>query len=146
MSWNVKFFSAWNYNKLNYQNKIIYFYALITITFSFSGCAVYYQDATTGAEHVWGIGHIATKISAPENGKQAIISKATLAGISFGIEESKIGLSAGFDKRERIVIYDENAAISILRPKSDDFFLFKFGSLPFDIAETEQQSKIKKGN
>lgn len=94
------------------------------------GCAIYYRDAKTGAEHIWGIGHIATKISAPEDGKQALISKATLTGINFGIEENKIGLSAGFDRRERIVIYDENAAISIIRPESDNFFLFKFGSIP----------------
>lgn len=113
---------------MSHSNKIIYL--LIIFVFSLSGCAIYYRDAKTGAEHIWGIGHIATKISAPEDGKQAVISKATLTGVNFGIEENKIGLSVGFDRRERIVIYDENAAISIIRPKNDNSFLFKFGSLP----------------
>ncbi len=104
---------------------------IIMFLFSLSGCAIYYRDAKTGAEHVWGIGHLATKISAPEDGKQAVIRKATLAGIIFGLEEGKIGVSAGLDKRERIVIYDENTSISIRRPENDDFFLFEFGTQPF---------------
>jgi len=103
---------------------------LIMLFLSLSSCGIYYRDEETGAEHIWGIGHLATKVSAPEDGKQAVIRKATLAGISFGVEEGAIGTSVGWDQRERIAIYDENTAISILRPKEDNFFLFKFGTQP----------------
>lgn len=42
--------------------------ALMLITlFSFhaSGCAIYYRDSASGAEHNWEIGHLATKITPP---------------------------------------------------------------------------------
>jgi hypothetical protein len=120
-----------NYSKgtmVSHSNNLI---LIIMLILPLSGCAIYYQDAKTGAEHIWGIGHLATKVSAPEDGKQAVISKATLIGINFGVEEGKIGMSAGWDKRERIMIYDENTSISIRRPENDNFFLFNFGSQPF---------------
>ncbi len=104
---------------------------LIMLILILPGCAIYYRDKKTGAEHIWGIGHLATKFSAPVDGKQAVISKATLVGINFGIDEGKIGISAGWDKRERITIYEENTSISIIKPENDNFFLFTFGSQPF---------------
>ncbi|MCF7964583.1 MAG: hypothetical protein K9L79_03475 [Methylobacter tundripaludum] len=102
----------------------------ITLSFAVSGCAIYYRDAETGAEHIWGIGHLATKVSAPEDGKQAVIRKATLAGVAFGMEECSVGMSAGWDQRERIAIYDDNTSIAVQRPEDDNSFLFKFGSQP----------------
>ena len=98
---------------------------------SVSSCGIYYRDQETGAEHIWGIGHLATKVTAPEDGKQAVIRKATLVGIGLGVEDGAIGTSVGWDQRERIAIYDENTDIAIQRPEDDNFFLFKFGSQPF---------------
>ncbi|QPK65356.1 hypothetical protein IVG45_10685 [Methylomonas sp. LL1] len=103
---------------------------LIMLIFSVSSCGIYYRDEETGAEHIWGIGHLATKVSAPEDGKQAVISKATLAGMAFGIEDGAVGTSIGWNQRERISIYDENAAIAIQRPEDDNLFMFKFSSRP----------------
>lgn len=102
----------------------------IALFSSISGCAIYYRDAETGAEHIWGIGHLATKVSAPEGGKQAVIRKATLAGVAVGMEEGAVGMSAGWDQRERITIYDENTSIAIQRPEDDNFFSFEFGAQP----------------
>lgn len=104
---------------------------VLVLLFHISGCVVYYHDIETGADHIWGIGHLATKVSEPDNGKQAVIRKATLAGIALGIEEESLGMSVGWNQRERIVIYDENTSISIQKPDSDNSsFLFKFGSEP----------------
>jgi hypothetical protein len=116
---------------MGHSNNLTLFILILILIITLPGCAIYYWDAKTGAEHIWGIGHLATKISAPEDGKQVVISKATLVGINFGIEEGKIGVSTGWDKRERIMIYDGNTSISILRPENNNFFLFKFGSQPF---------------
>lgn len=112
------------------MNKPINIMASIALSFAVSGCAIYYRDAETGAEHIWGIGHLATKVSAPEDGKQAVIREATLAGVALGMEEGAVGMSAGWDQRERITIYDESTSIAVQRPEDDNFFLFKFGSQP----------------
>lgn len=102
----------------------------VTLSFAVSGCAIYYRDAESGAEHIWGVGHLATKVSAPEDGKQAVIRKVTLAGVALGMEEGAVGVSAGWDQRERITIYDDNTSIAVQRLEDDNFFLFKFGSQP----------------
>jgi hypothetical protein len=110
--------------------KPIKFILSVALSFAVSGCAIYYRDAETGAEHIWGIGHLAIKATAPKDGKQAVISKATMTGIALGLEDNAVGMSAGFDQRERVTIYDENTSISIQRPGDGDFFLFKFGTQP----------------
>lgn len=102
----------------------------IILSLFVSGCAVYYRDAESGAEHIWGFGHLAMKATPPLEGKQALIKKATLTGIAVGIEDGSFGFSVGMDQRERIIIYDENAAICIQRPPSNDFFYFKIGTYP----------------
>ena len=105
-----------------------------------SSCAIHYLDADTGAEHTWGFGHIATKISGPKNGKQAIITENTLTGLAIGLEEGYLGFSAGWDQRNRVVLYDENTSISIQRPQHGSFFLIEFGSeLPTQINNTSSK-------
>lgn len=98
-----------------------------------AGCAIYYRDAESGAEHIWGFGHLAMKATPPLNGKQAIIRKATLTGLALGIDDGSFGVSVGWDQRERLVVYDENTALTIQRPPSNDFFYFKIGSYPFEL-------------
>lgn len=122
--------SAFGYLEGTIMGNPITFVSTIALFLTVSGCAIYYRDAETDAEHIWGIGHLATKVSAPEGGKQAVIRKATLAGVALGMEEAAVGMSAGWDQRERITIYDENTSIAIQRPEDDNFFLFKFGSQP----------------
>lgn len=94
-----------------------------------SGCAIYYHDAETGAEHIWGIGHLVTKVTPPTDGKQAVIRQATLTGLALGLEDDSFGFSVGWDRRERITVYDD-ASLVIQRPPSNDFFLFKINTLP----------------
>jgi hypothetical protein len=113
----------------------------IMLILSVSSCGIYYRDEESGAEHIWGIGHLATKVTAPEDGKQAVIRKATLAGIAFGVEEGAVGTSVGWEQRERIAIYDENTAIAIQRPEDDNFFLFKFGTQPFRSISSDRNNK-----
>jgi hypothetical protein len=108
--------------------------ALVPVVFALnSGCAVYYHDAKTGAEHIWGFGHLETKVTPPSEGKQAVIRRATLSGLAFGIEDDAIGLSAGWARRERITVYGDNTSLAIQRPPSDDYFMFKIGALPPNV-------------
>ena len=102
----------------------------------FSGCAVYYRDRETGAEHIWGFGHLAVKTIPPSKGKQALIQKMTLTGVAVGVDNGSFGVSVGYDAREHILIYDENTAITIKRPPSNDPFYFKIGTYPSDLENT----------
>jgi hypothetical protein len=105
-----------------------------------SGCAVYYHDAKTGAEHIWGIGHLVTKVTPPADGKQAVIRRATLTGLALGLDDDAFGFSAGWDRRERITVYDDNTSLAIQRPPSNDFFLFKIGTFPQQPPEESQNA------
>ena len=40
-----------------------------------AGCAVYFHDVETGADHVWGFGHLAMKVAPESEGKQAVMKK-----------------------------------------------------------------------
>jgi hypothetical protein len=95
-----------------------------------SGCAVYYRDRDSGAEHIWGFGHLSMKVISPNEGKQGIVQRTTLTGIAVGSDNGSLGFSIGWDQREHILIYEENAALTIERPPSNDFFYFKIGTYP----------------
>ena len=128
------------------MHSIVKMAAIIGLSSSIYGCAIYYHDSATGADHIWGFGHLAMKSSATEDGKKAEIQQATLTGFAVGIIDGKPGLSVGWDQRERIQIYDENTALYIERPANNDFFMFKIGSYPPNLLNDERAtSQDKKG-
>ena len=106
------------------------FLVIVFLSLYLTGCAIYYRDPDSGAEHIWGFGHLAMKVTPPLEGKQAIIRRATLTGVALGTGQGSFGISVGYDRNESILIYDENTAISIQRPPSNDFFYFKIGTAP----------------
>lgn len=116
---------------------IIYF----ILGMALSGCAIYYRDRATGAEHIWGFGHLSMKVAAPYQEKQAVIQRSTLTGVAAGIDNGSFGVSLGFDQREHILVYDQNTLITIQRPPSNDFFHFRIGSMPIEIDTSTNQSK-----
>lgn len=107
-----------------------------------SGCAIYYRDASSGAEHIWGFGHLATRVTHPEYGKQAIITKAELAGIAFSVDNG-FSISAGWDCRERITVYDENTSIAIGRNPRNDFLLFEIGSGQTEMTPSSETNTVR---
>lgn len=121
--------------------------AFVIIGFLLPGCAVYYRDRDSGAEHIWGFGHLSMKVVRPAEEKQALIQRTTLTGIAIGLDNGSFGLSAGWDQREHILIYDANTVISIQRPPTNDFFYFKIGTYPPDLERIpgSNNSNEKKG-
>ena len=109
---------------------------VVIVVVQMSGCAIYYRDADSGAEHIWGFGHLAMKATPPLEGKQALIRKATLTGVAVGVDDGSFGLSIGWDQRERLIVYKESTALTIQPPPSDDFFYFKIGSYPIELGYT----------
>lgn len=114
-------------------NFLKYSVAFILASLILPGCAVYYRDRDSGAEHIWGFGHLSMKVIPPGEGKQAIVQRSTLTGAAVGIDNGSLGISVGYDQREHILIYDENLALTIQRPPSNDFFYFKIGSYPLEF-------------
>ena len=110
---------------------------LVMIVVLLSGCAIYYRDRDTGAEHIFGFGHLSVKTMPPHEGKQALVQRMTLTGLAAGLDNGSLGVSAGWDRREHILIYDENVAVTIKRPPSNDFFYFKVGTYPPDLEKTQ---------
>jgi len=106
---------------------------LVLVGFQVAGCAVYYRDRESGAEHIWGFGHLSMKVLPPVEEKQALIQRTTLTGMAIGMDNGSLGMSVGFDQREHILIYDENVALTIKRPPSNDFFYFKIGTYPIEL-------------
>lgn len=106
---------------------------LITLGFLLSGCAIYYRDRDTGAEHIFGFGHLSVKTIPPNDGKQALVQRMTLSGIAVGMDNGSLGISAGYDRREHILISGENTAVTIEPHPSRDYFYFKIGTYPSDL-------------
>jgi len=101
---------------------IIAFHGFIT------GCSIYYHDPQSGEDHIWGIGHLAMKALPAADGKQAIARKTTLTGVSVGVEEGSLGLSVGWDRRERIEVFSQSTSLLLERPSNGDFFAFRIGT------------------
>jgi len=135
--------SSWHLSSFILAIKIS---AVVFIGLLQSSCAVYYRDRDSGAEHIWGFGHLSMKVVPPTEKKQAIIQRTTLTGIAVGLDNGSFGLSVGWDQREHMLIYDDNTAISIQRPPTNDFFYFKIGTYPPDsgiIPDTNNSNETK---
>lgn len=131
-----------NTSSQRHQNNLVFQIPVIAIlAFQMLGCAIYYRDTESGAEHIWGVGHLAIKATPPMEGKQAVIRKVTLTGIALGIDEDSFGVSLGWNQRERLVILNENTAFTIQRPPSNDFFDFKIGSYPLEFNLTDNRDR-----
>lgn len=114
-----------------------------------SSCAIYYRNRDTGVEHIFGFGHLSVKTIPPHEGKQALVQRMTLTGLAVGMDNGSLGVSVGYDRREHILIYDENVAVTIQRPPSNDFYYFKIGTYPpgsWNIPVAEHSAKQKENH
>jgi hypothetical protein len=129
-------------------NPIVLTSVFVIIGLLMSSCAVYYRDRNSGADHIWGFGHLSMKVAAPKEERQAIIQRTTLTGLAVGLDNGSFGLSVGWDQREHILIYDKNTALSIERPPTNDSYYFKIGTYPSDVGRTPDanNSSEKKGS
>jgi len=86
-----------------------------------AGCSLRYYDAGTGTDHVWGFGHIKTRVTVPEEGRLAVASGRSLYGIAIGTDEEGGYFSLGWDSRERVIILDENTKVRLEFPAAGIF-------------------------
>lgn len=83
------------------------------------GCAVHSYDKKTGAEHVWGFGHIAMRAVDVNEGLQGVVRKTDFVGLAFSSCPEESFLSVGYSKQQRLHIIDEDARIRLEWPTAD---------------------------
>ncbi|TXI20894.1 MAG: hypothetical protein E6Q62_00280 [Nitrosomonas sp.] len=93
--------------------------AVITALSGLSGCAVHYYDKKTGAEHIFGFGHMVMKTSAPENSHRAIVTGIDIVGVGLGKSREGGYLSLGWDNRRWIEIIDKNTTVDLVWPNGN---------------------------
>lgn len=107
-----------------------------------SGCAIHYYDAKTGIEHLIGFGHLKLKHPAPDDAVRAVVVGTESAGISVGALGEAQYLGLGLHRREQIMLYDEDVALSLDRPLGGGLFTAVIGSgLPNATDDSEPRTE-----
>ncbi len=96
------------------------------ILWTTTGCAVHYYDPKTGAEHIWGVGHLVMKVSAPDEGVRAIVRSSETIGVTLSNRDGP-AVTMGWEKWQQLEIVDANTAIRLERPQGD-FVNIRVGS------------------
>ncbi|MFA5984362.1 MAG: hypothetical protein WC782_10130 [Methylococcaceae bacterium] len=92
-----------------------------------SGCAIHYYDKESGAEHIYGFGHMVMKAKSPDNTHQAIVRGTDIWGLGLGYNDDGGYFSLGWDSVRRIEIIDENTTVDLIWPNSN-FLNTRIGS------------------
>lgn len=82
------------------------------------GCAIHYYDKDTGAEHIWGIGHMVMKADQPNEGLQAVIHGTDVVGISLGKADKHTYFTIGWHRLEFIDVLKESTSVRLEWPDS----------------------------
>lgn len=101
--------------------------ALLFIFLVASGCAIHYFDTESGTEHIWGVGHMAMKPSAPTEGLNAVARRTDIVGISIGKLQEGTHLEIGWGRRQRIEIINENTQLCLAWPRGS-FYNARIGA------------------
>ncbi len=112
---------------------------LLAASCMISGCAVHYYDTETGAEHIYGFGHLVMQAKPPRQGRLAVVRGTDLLGLGFGNNEEGGYFSLGWDSRRRIDIVDRDTAIELLWPDGD--FLHTRVGAPFPDTVTADPTR-----
>ena len=94
-----------------------------------TGCAIHRYDAATGTEHVWGIGHLSLRVQPVEEGRQAVITERSVAGLGLAAGKDAWGLSLGWDQVTRVNAWDDSVAVRVDWP-TGSLADVRIGSLP----------------
>lgn len=92
---------------------------LTIVVFVLTGCAIHYYDSKTGAEHIWGVGHIVMKAPPQLEGHRALIRGTEVIGFAVGNVGGQGYLTVGWEKRQRLDIVGENTSIRLEWPTGD---------------------------
>ncbi|SPD74812.1 exported hypothetical protein [uncultured Desulfobacterium sp.] len=100
----------------------------VSILITASGCAVHYFDPENNVEHIWGLGHMAMKVSAPDGGIKAVGKRTDIAGISISRTKEGVSLDVGWSTMQRIEVVDEDLPLCLSWPRGSSFYSARVGS------------------
>jgi hypothetical protein len=83
-----------------------------------SGCALHYYDKKTGAEHIYGFGHMVMKATPHTDAHKAVVLGTDLMGLGFGQNREGGFLSFGWNSQRRIEIFNDNTTVDLIWPDS----------------------------
>ncbi len=83
-----------------------------------SGCAVHYFDPETGAEHIWGVGHMVMKATVPAEGIQTVVRQTEVLGLAAGKAGPEYSLTLGWARSQRLEVVEESAQVRLEWPSS----------------------------
>lgn len=99
------------------------FWAMSVIVISsMTGCAVRYFDHTSGIEHVWGFGHLRTRVTPVREGVHAVIVGSRTVGLRVGVGRDDRSMALGWSEAERITVADDDA-VELEWPRGNRFGL-----------------------
>jgi hypothetical protein len=81
---------------------------LIAATF---GCAIRTYDATTGVEHLWGVGHVATRIHDRDLSIGAVARRSDAIGLIVSSDAQERTIALGWLRLDRLEIQDDAAVV-----------------------------------
>ena len=109
------------------------------------GCGIHYYDPDTGAEHVWGVGHLTMKLSTPTEGVRVAVTGVHLIGIGLGRGETESYMHVGWREARLLRVLQESTCVRLDWPRND-LFSVRVGTLPPGVArETNQGSSLEEG-
>ncbi len=92
-----------------------------------AGCAVHYFDTETGAEHIWGFGHMVMKATAPDEGIRTIVQGTEVLGVAASRVGGQYSLTLGWARRHLLEVVDEHSSVRLEWPSSS-FLRVRVGS------------------
>ena len=84
-----------------------------------AACAIQYYDAASQTQHIYGIGHIAYRVTRPEGAPEAIIVGTDVFGLGLGTTASTSGITLGYSSERRVEIVKRDASVTLGFPNSD---------------------------
>ncbi|PTN10962.1 hypothetical protein [Nitrosomonas aestuarii] len=100
------------------SRRLLFLIFLIVAFVGLNGCAFHYYNNKTGAEHIFGFGHMVMKATTPEDDHKAIMLGTDLIGFGFGQNKNSGFLTLGWNSNRRIEIIDKNTTIDLLWPNN----------------------------
>jgi hypothetical protein len=93
--------------------------ALVLLVVLVPGCAIHYFDAESGAEHVWGVGHMVMRAVPPAGGRVAVVRGLDAAGLHVGAGGDGTSVDLGWTSRERVEVHDATTSLDLEWPRGN---------------------------
>lgn len=122
----------------HFGNAQIFFVCWLTLaSIVLCGCAIHYHDASTGTDHLWGLGHLSMKAQTTPEGTTAVVKGVETLGVAAGLSHDESYFQTGWSRHQRIELLRPDALIRLDGPHAD-FMELRIGTAPTYQPPTKQ--------